>query len=66
MAGGPNMEQFELYFRRADMDQDGRITGPEAVAFFQATNLPKQVLAQVLFASRKVVYSCFKLNLIVS
>lgn len=42
------MEQFELYFRRADMDQDGRITGPEAVAFFQATNLPKQVLAQVL------------------
>lgn len=50
MAGGPNMEQFELYFRRADMDQDGRITGPEAVAFFQATNLPKQVLAQVLFA----------------
>ncbi|KAL8125426.1 uncharacterized protein LOC141720441 [Apium graveolens] len=47
MAGGPNLEQFELYFRRADMDQDGRITGPEAVAFFQATNLPKQVLAQI-------------------
>lgn len=49
------MEQFELYFRRADMDQDGRITGPEAVAFFQATNLPKQVLAQVLFAFRNFV-----------
>ncbi|KAL1812533.1 hypothetical protein ACET3Z_022598 [Daucus carota] len=43
---GPDMEQFELYFRRADMDQDGRITGPEAVAFFQATDLPRQVLAQ--------------------
>lgn len=53
MAGGPNMEQFELYFRKADMDQDGRITGPEAVAFFQATNLPKQVLAQVHIISSR-------------
>ncbi|KAL1814882.1 hypothetical protein DCAR_0519079 [Daucus carota subsp. sativus] len=70
MAGGPNMEQFELYFRRADMDQDGRITGPEAVAFFQATNLPKQVLAQIWthadqnktgFLGRSEFYNALKL-----
>jgi hypothetical protein len=44
MAG---MEAFEAYFRRADLDQDGRISGQEAVAFFQGANLPQQVLAQV-------------------
>lgn len=43
----PNMDQFEAYFRRADLDQDGRISGAEAVAFFQGSNLPKPVLAQV-------------------
>lgn len=42
-----NMDQFEAYFRRADVDQDGRISGAEAVAFFQGSNLPKPVLAQV-------------------
>lgn len=42
-----NMDQFEAYFRRADVDQDGRISGVEAVAFFQGSNLPKPVLAQV-------------------
>jgi hypothetical protein len=50
MAGqnqGPNMDQFEAYFRRADLDGDGRISGAEAVGFFQGSNLPKQVLAQV-------------------
>lgn len=50
MAGqnqGPNMDQFEAYFRRADLDGDGRISGAEAVAFFQGSNLPKQVLAQI-------------------
>lgn len=51
MAGGPNMDQFEAYFRRADLDQDGRISGAEAVGFFQGSNLPKQVLAQVYFYS---------------
>lgn len=44
----PNMDQFEAYFRRADLDQDGRISGNEAVTFFQASNLPRQVLAQVI------------------
>ncbi|KAK7351813.1 hypothetical protein VNO77_11527 [Canavalia gladiata] len=43
----PNMDQFEAYFRRADLDGDGRISGVEAVSFFQGSNLPKQVLAQV-------------------
>ncbi|KAI8003142.1 putative calcium-binding protein C800.10c [Camellia lanceoleosa] len=41
------MDQFELYFQRADLDRDGRISGAEAVAFFQGSNLPKQVLAQI-------------------
>ncbi|XP_030527327.1 epidermal growth factor receptor substrate 15 isoform X1 [Rhodamnia argentea] len=45
MAG--SMEQFEAYFRRADLDGDGRISGAEAVAFFQGSNLPKHVLAQI-------------------
>lgn len=43
----PNMDLFENYFRRADLDGDGRISGAEAVAFFQGSNLSKQVLAQV-------------------
>ncbi|XP_015574637.1 epidermal growth factor receptor substrate 15 isoform X3 [Ricinus communis] len=47
MAGQPNMDQFEAYFRRADLDGDGRISGTEAVNFFQGANLPKQVLAQI-------------------
>ncbi|XP_071731151.1 uncharacterized protein [Rutidosis leptorrhynchoides] len=41
------MDQFELYFKRADLDQDGRVSGPEAVSFFQASGLPKPVLAQI-------------------
>lgn len=43
----PNMEAFDAYFRRADLDKDGRISGLEAVAFFQGSNLPKHVLAEV-------------------
>ncbi|KAK4368222.1 hypothetical protein RND71_012014 [Anisodus tanguticus] len=46
-AQNQNMDQFEAYFRRADLDQDGRISGSEAVTFFQASNLPKPVLAQI-------------------
>ncbi|KAF5740962.1 epidermal growth factor receptor substrate 15-like 1 isoform X1 [Tripterygium wilfordii] len=44
---GQNMDQFELYFKRADLDGDGKITGHEAVAFFQGSGLSKQVLAQI-------------------
>ncbi|CBI37735.3 unnamed protein product, partial [Vitis vinifera] len=43
----PNVDLFDAYFRRADLDRDGRISGSEAVAFFQTTNLPKHVLAQI-------------------
>ncbi|CAL5371415.1 unnamed protein product [Camellia sinensis] len=42
----PNTDLFDAYFRRADLDHDGRISGAEAVSFFQASNLPKPVLAQ--------------------
>ncbi|KAM7517375.1 hypothetical protein LguiA_006958 [Lonicera macranthoides] len=45
--GGANVDLFDAYFRRADLDQDGRISGAEAVAFFQGSNLSKQVLAQI-------------------
>ncbi|PWA48410.1 EF-hand domain pair [Artemisia annua] len=41
------MDQFELYFRRADLDHDGRISGAEAVSFFKASGLPTPVLAQI-------------------
>uniref|UniRef100_A0A7N0T036 Uncharacterized protein n=1 Tax=Kalanchoe fedtschenkoi TaxID=63787 RepID=A0A7N0T036_KALFE len=46
-APGVNTDQFDLYFRRADLDGDGRISGAEAVSFFQGSNLPKHVLAQI-------------------
>ncbi|XP_050363615.1 uncharacterized protein LOC126782417 [Argentina anserina] len=42
-----NVDLFDAYFRRADLDRDGRISGAEAVAFFQATGLPKPVLATI-------------------
>ncbi|KAM0040273.1 putative EF-hand domain-containing protein [Helianthus debilis subsp. tardiflorus] len=41
-----NTDKFELYFKRADVDQDGRVSGSEAVSFFQASGLSKPVLAQ--------------------
>ncbi|CAN8292195.1 unnamed protein product [Cochlearia groenlandica] len=40
-------DQFEAYFKRADLDGDGRISGAEAVGFFQGSGLPKQVLAHI-------------------
>ncbi|KAF4363910.1 hypothetical protein G4B88_004210 [Cannabis sativa] len=42
-----NVDLFDAYFRRADLDRDGRISGQEAVPFFQGSGLPKQVLAQI-------------------
>ncbi|KAJ4966475.1 hypothetical protein NE237_018324 [Protea cynaroides] len=42
-----NVDLFDTYFRKADLDHDGRISGAEAVAFFQGSNLPKNVLAQI-------------------
>ncbi|KDP43775.1 hypothetical protein JCGZ_22402 [Jatropha curcas] len=42
-----NTDLFDSYFKRADLDGDGQISGAEAVAFFQGSGLPKPVLAQV-------------------
>eukprot|EP00257_Ricinus_communis_P026166 XP_025013580.1 epidermal growth factor receptor substrate 15-like 1 isoform X2 [Ricinus communis] len=61
---------FDVYFKRADLDCDGQISGAEAVAFFQGSGLPKQVLAQVWtyadqrkagFLSRQEFYNALKL-----
>ncbi|CAN6685069.1 unnamed protein product [Malus baccata var. baccata] len=38
-----NLDLFDAYFRRADLDRDGQISGNEAVAFFQGSGLPKQI-----------------------
>ncbi|KAK4600264.1 hypothetical protein RGQ29_010080 [Quercus rubra] len=59
MAGQNPMDKFEAYFRRADLDGDGRISGAEAVSFFQGSNLTKQVLAQIWMhadQSKNVLY----------
>ncbi|KAJ8544750.1 hypothetical protein K7X08_017333 [Anisodus acutangulus] len=65
-----NMDQFEAYFRRADLDQNGRISGAEAVAFLKGSNLPQPVLAQIWtyadqsrtgFLSRQEFYNALKL-----
>ncbi|XP_073066186.1 uncharacterized protein [Primulina eburnea] len=70
MAAVVNMEQFEAYFQRADLDRDGRISGAEAVSFFQGSNLPKEVLAQIWmhadqnhigYLSRPEFYNALKL-----
>ncbi|KAL2649255.1 hypothetical protein R1flu_017383 [Riccia fluitans] len=42
-----NPSAFEDYFRRADLDRDGRISGQEAVSFFQGANLPQVTLAKI-------------------
>ncbi|KAL9244906.1 hypothetical protein vseg_018621 [Gypsophila vaccaria] len=42
-----NVDVFESYFRRADLDGNGKISGTEAVAFFQGANLSNQVLVQI-------------------
>eukprot|EP00250_Pteridium_aquilinum_P014855 c22237_g2_i1 orf=94-3177(+) len=61
---------FDAYFRRADVDRDGRISGQEAVSFFQGANLNREVLAKVWqyadkgqtgFLSRPEFYNALKL-----
>ena len=42
-----NAEVFDSYFRQADLDKDGRISGQEAVGFFQGAGLPQMTLAKV-------------------
>ncbi|KAL1091999.1 hypothetical protein V6Z11_D07G193900 [Gossypium hirsutum] len=54
MAAQNQTDLFDAYFRKADLDGDGQISGAEAVAFFQGSNLPKHVLAQVwMYADQK-------------
>lgn len=64
MAGqNPNMDQFEAYFQRADVDRDGRISGSEAVNFLLSSNLPRQVLAQVtLFLLDRCCFSVLEIS----
>ncbi|KAL9378165.1 hypothetical protein Peur_029500 [Populus x canadensis] len=46
MTNSNNTDLFDSFFRRADLDGDGQISGAEAVGFFQGSGLPKHVLAQ--------------------
>ncbi|TQE13806.1 hypothetical protein C1H46_000437 [Malus baccata] len=39
-----HVDLFYVYFRRADLDRDGRISGNEAVAFFQCSDHPNRSL----------------------
>ena len=52
----PNVDLFDAYFRRADLDRDGKISGAEAVSFFQGSGLSKQVLAQVSLSLSLSIY----------
>ncbi|KAK3134626.1 hypothetical protein QOZ80_6AG0551480 [Eleusine coracana subsp. coracana] len=61
---------FDAYFRAADLDRDGRISGQEAVAFFKGSGLPQTVLAQIWtyadknrtgFLAREDFYNSLKL-----
>lgn len=70
MARPQSIDLFDAYFRRADLDQDGRISGVEALVFFQGANLPKQILAQIWmhadqngtgFLGRQQFYNALKL-----
>ncbi|XP_057548788.1 uncharacterized protein LOC130827149 isoform X2 [Amaranthus tricolor] len=74
MAAQNQGDLFDAYFKRADLDRDGRISGQEAVAFFQGSNLPKQVLAQIWtyadqnrtgFLGRAEFYNALKLVTVV-
>ncbi|OMO83384.1 hypothetical protein COLO4_22557 [Corchorus olitorius] len=65
-----NTDLFDAYFRKADLDGDGQISGAEAVAFSQGSNLPKHILAQIWghadqkklgYLSRQEFYNFLKL-----
>ncbi|XP_042380207.1 uncharacterized protein LOC121972617 [Zingiber officinale] len=54
----PDMRLFDAYFLRADVDRDGRISGKEAVTFFEGSNLPRPVLAQMGHIFRAKLMYC--------
>lgn len=69
----PNMDQFEAYFRRADLDGDGRISGAEAVFFssrgqFAQTSSCSGALSfqpLILFFFLNFQFACFAFQMIV-
>ncbi|MCO5615031.1 hypothetical protein L7F22_069319 [Adiantum nelumboides] len=61
---------FDVYFQRADTNRDGRISGQEAVSFFQGANLHREILAKIWqyadqghtgYLSRAEFYNALKL-----
>lgn len=46
--GMSDIDLFDQWFRIADKDRNGLISGQEAVEFFQRSNLPQDTLFQVL------------------
>ncbi|WIA09631.1 hypothetical protein OEZ85_009020 [Tetradesmus obliquus] len=47
MSAIANAATYDRWFKVADQDQDGRVTGPDAVTFFKRSGLPKEMLAKV-------------------
>lgn len=43
-----DIDLFDNWFRVADKDRDGLVSGAEAVEFFQRSKLPQPTLFQVL------------------
>lgn len=42
-----NYELYKQWFQVADIDKDGRLTGPDAVTFFERSGLPRELLSKV-------------------
>jgi hypothetical protein len=45
--GTENLSLFDKWFKIADEDGDGKVSGGEAVKFFQRSGLPQPCLAEV-------------------
>lgn len=41
------MADYGRWFAAADLDKDGRVSGPEAVRFFGGSGLPQDALAKL-------------------
>lgn len=60
-----DIDLFDNWFRVADKDRDGKVSGGEAVEFFQRSKLPQAVLFQVshLLISRSNEYAVLVKNM---
>ncbi len=47
-----DIDLFDNWFRVADKDKDGAVSGAEAVEFFQRSKLPQATLFQVRLAAQ--------------